>query len=253
MSRPGFHGSRSPRPSPARDSRGLFEARAAAVRRGRLLRLSRSGAVVVLLIALIWLVAFSPLLASRSVVVSGVSGAPRAAVTAAAAVPLGVPLARLDIAAIQLRVKALPTVDTVTVSRSWPTTVLITATLKKPAIVLQNSQGQLDVVAPDGLVIERVTAAPDGLPVVRGGAQAPTPEGIAAALGFVKVLSAAQRKQVSEITVSASFVTARWGTLKVVWGDGSRAGTKARLLTILLATKPASLIDVSAPDTPVTR
>ena len=46
-------------------------------------------------------------------------------------------------------------------------------------------------------------------------------------------------------------MTFRIGTVDVVWGDAEQPERKARLIEILLREKP-KVIDVSAPETPVT-
>ena len=57
----------------------------------------------------------------------------------------------------------------------------------------------------------------------------------------------------SAVTVtSANLVRFTLGTRTVVWGGGDDAARKVAILMALLKTK-ASVIDVSAPETPVTR
>ena len=51
---------------------------------------------------------------------------------------------------------------------------------------------------------------------------------------------------------SANLITFTLGKRSVVWGSGEDSGRKVAILGALLET-PAKVIDVSAPDTPVTR
>ena len=51
---------------------------------------------------------------------------------------------------------------------------------------------------------------------------------------------------------SANLITFTLGSRTVVWGGGEDSARKVAILTALLRTK-AKVIDVSAPDTPVTR
>ena len=51
---------------------------------------------------------------------------------------------------------------------------------------------------------------------------------------------------------SADLVTFTLGSRTVVWGSGEESTRKVAILRALLRTK-AKVIDVSAPDTPVTR
>ena len=71
----------------------------------------------------------------------------------------------------------------------------------------------------------------------------------------MRILPADQRATVSAITVSsASMVTFALGEVEVVWGGRGSEEKKGKVLQVLLKTTPApKVIDVSAPDTPVTR
>ena len=65
-------------------------------------------------------------------------------------------------------------------------------------------------------------------------------------------LSQALRERVKDVRLTESdSVTFRIGTVAVVWGDAEQPERKARLIEILLREKP-KVIDVSAPETPVT-
>ena len=121
-----------------------FERRAASVRRRPRL-LAVAGLVV--LVVLVWLVGFSSVLATRSVTVTGL-GDPgeQEVVVAAAAVPIGTPLARVDTGGAVDRVAKIPTVASVSVSRSWPSTVVVSVQRKVPVLAVKNPQGQLQVV-----------------------------------------------------------------------------------------------------------
>lgn len=253
--------SRDLAPPPLTDTGDLFAARAASVRR----RVWQRRAILVLALvavaALTWLIAFSPVLAARSVVVTGLDAghtAQGASITAAARVPLGTALVRISTGAIAERVERLSTVESVTVTRSWPGTIVVDTRLKTPVLALKNPESQVesesfDVLAADGSVIQRVIAAPDGVPLAAQGAVAATPEGVRAALGFLSVLDSDERATVSSITLSGASVTARMGGTTVIWGDGSRPDAKKRVLDILTTTKKVRVIDVTAPDSPVTR
>jgi len=235
-------------------SRARFERRATAVRR-RPLRLV--GILLALLAALVvagWVLGFSPLLAVRTVSLTGLADAgEREAAQRAAGIAVGTPLVRVDTGAATARVGAIPTVDSVDVSRSWPSTVSVTVHRKVPVLVVKNPQGQLQVVDGRGLVFQTVAEAPAGVPVVNAAASAPDPDGLTAALSVLRLLPAAQRGTVSEVTVtSADLVTFRLGPTTVVWGGVEDGPQKLRVLTALMPTNPA-VLDVSAPDTPVTR
>ena len=72
-------------------------------------------------------------------------------------------------------------------------------------------------------------------------------------LALLDALPADLASGVSGIRVSsANLITFTLGKRSVVWGSGEDSGRKVAILTALLRT-PAKVIDVSAPDTPVTR
>ena len=100
---------------------------------------------------------------------------------------------------------------------------------------------------------DEVDKAPAGLAQVNGTGDRPAPEGIQAVIEVLRVLPSSQRAAITEITVtSASLVSFTLGEVKVIWGGRGSEEKKVKVLDVLLATKP-KVIDVSAPDTPVTR
>jgi cell division protein FtsQ len=209
---------------------------------------------VVLLGVLGWLVGFSSVLATRSVTVTGLGDAgEQAAVVAAAAIPLDTPLARVDTAGAVDRVGRIPTVASVSVSRSWPSTVVVSVQRKVAVLAVKNPQGQLQVVDATGVPFETVAAVPAGVAQVNATSDAPDPEGIRAAISVLELLSPERRAQVTTVTVtSADLVTLQVGPVNVVWGGLADGPKKLAVLEALLRTNPA-VVDVSAPDTPITR
>jgi cell division protein FtsQ len=172
---------------------------------------------------------------------------------AAAAVPTGTPLARVDTAGAVDRVAKIPTVASVSVSRSWPSTVVVSVQRKVPVLAIKNPQGQLQVVDASGVPFEVVSALPAGVAQVNAASDVPDPEGIRAAISILQLLSPERRAQVSGVTVtSADLVTLQLGPVSVVWGGIGDGPKKLAVLEALLRTNPA-VVDVSAPDTPITR
>lgn len=203
---------------------------------------------------LVWLTFWSPVLAVRSVEVTGVTGADRAAVTGLVRIPTGTPLARVDLEAVEERVRSRRTIAEVSVERGWPSTLRVRAVPRQPALVLKNPQGQLEVVDATGLSYATVTTPPPGVPVVTAASsKGTTKEALEAALSMVHTLPPNLADQVGSITLStANLVSFTLGDVKVVWGGADEADRKLAIVTALLPTEP-EVIDVSAPDTPVTR
>ncbi len=234
-------------------SRARFEHRASRVRR-RWLRLALVAWLAVALVAgLGWLVGFSPVLASTSVRVEGVDDADAGAVLEAAAVPLGTPLVRLDTGRIAERVQSqVRFVRAATVHRAWPQTVVVEVSPRAALLAVRGPDDQVSLVDDQGVSFRDVETVPAGLPVVSS-TDTPAEDGLVAAVEVLRLLSDGQRSTVTGITVSsADLVTFMLGKVQVVWGGRGEGAKKLAVLNALLKTDP-DVVDVSAPDTPVTR
>jgi cell division protein FtsQ len=238
-------------------SRARFERRAAAARRRPRL-LAAVGVVLLLVLGLVaWLGWFSGVLTATQVQVRGVTGAAAAEVRRVAAVPLGGPLMRVDTGAAEQRLVDGKVWDDVTVSRSLPHTVVIEVSPRRAVLAVRTPAGSVDLVDADGFAFRTLSAAPDGVPLVRSSSDTVTKSGVAAALQALTSLPASVRADVSGVTVSAadqvSFTVSSTSKRKtVVWGGAGEGDRKARLVAVLLG-QPGDTIDVSVPDSPVTR
>lgn len=216
-------------------------------------------ALVVLLAAglaalLAWAVGWSTLLGVEDIEVNGVSGAEAAAVEDLVGVPAGAPLARVDTDAVSARVRGRITVAEVSVRRSWPRTLSVDVVPRTAALVVRNPRGQLEVVDSTGVAFGVVRSAPAGIPVVTAtGSEGSSREALLASLALLEALPDDLVEDVSAVRVSsANLVTFTLGSRTIVWGGGEQSARKVAILMALLPTK-AKVIDVSAPDTPVTR
>jgi cell division protein FtsQ len=234
----GVAGASAGRSSGLPSSRARFDARAARVRR-RPWRLSAWLAVVLAAVAGgVWLVDFSSVLVARTVRVEGVQPRDIATVVDRAAVPMGTPLARISTLPIARRVILWPALAEVTVSRSWPGTIVISATPRVPVLAVKNPQGQVKVVDSQGVAYATVSEPPKGVPLIDTVENPSSIDSMRAAMTVLKALSSGQRGQVSKVTVlGPNMVTLKLGGVTVVWGGASEP----------------ELIDVSAPRTPVIR
>jgi cell division protein FtsQ len=235
-------------------SRARFQRRAQVARQRPLRLLGYAAATLGVLVVLGWVVAFSPVLAVRSVEVVGVPDSQVAAIKGMAKVPMGEPMARVDGDAVAARVSELATLADVSIERSWPSTLVIHASPRQPFLVVKNPQGQLQVVDATGVAYAQVSTAPRGVPTVNAASSAAlSRDALATAVSVVKVLPAAVQKRVTNVTVSsANLVTLRIGRTSIVWGGVDEPERKLAIMTALLRSNP-TLIDVSAPSTPVTR
>ena len=123
-----------------------------------------------------------------------------------------------------------------------------------PFLVVKNPQGQLKVVDETGVAYAEVTTAPKGVPVVSAASDAAlSQDALATAVSVVRVLPDSLQRRVSAVTVSsANLVTMKVGRTTIVWGGVAEPERKLAIVEALLRT-PHSVIDVSAPNTPVTR
>jgi len=234
-------------------SRARFAKRAAEVRRRPWLLAAWVLGALGLAAAVVWAVWFSPLLVARSVRVEGVPKAVVADITRRAQVPIGTPLARVDTGAIARRVIASATLAEVSVSRSWPGTVVISASPRVPVVAVRNPQGQVQVVDADGLAYATVPAAPPGVPQISASVSPPGKEALRAGISVLQAMTPDLRRSITDITVSgAHSVTLKAGRTTIIWGGAADPALKVKVLTLLLRQAPA-VIDVSAPQTPVIR
>ena len=130
--------------------------------------------VAVVLLALVaaagWLVFFSPVLAVSGVQVTGSRVLSPDVVRRAASVPLGTPVATVDLDAISARVDQLPAVKSVDVSRSWPDRVRIDVTERTAVAVVQGGPGApLRGVDREGVLFRQFPTKPHALPMLRMG------------------------------------------------------------------------------------
>lgn len=253
---------------PSRGSRGTsmtglasarerFERRARAARRRPRLLAGLVTIVVLLAGLVVWLGWFSSLVVVRQVEVEGLAEAQAVGVRTAAAVPMGVPLMRVDTRAVRERLERDRTLRDITVSRRLPDKIVISGTPRVAVLAVRNPKGEVEVVDAEGVAFRTVASAPRGVPLVTAGSELVTPSGLRAALQALAALTPTLRAEVSGVTVtSADHVTftlnLKSGRRTVVWGGLGDAGTKARLVEILVK-QPGSTIDVSVPESPVTR
>lgn len=231
-------------------AKALQERRESERRRRRMIWGGIGGAVV-LLALVVYLVAFSPVLAARQVAVNGTTLLSVDQVTQAAAVELGVPLARQDTAAIAARVGDLAPVREVSVSRSYPDTVTIDVTERTLTYQLAGA-GAVDWVDDEGIVFNSTPAATDGvIQVSAGEADDRLRRDIAT---VVTGIPDAVRPLVSLITAEAvDGITLELSDGRtVVWGSADESDLKGEVLAALLSVE-AEVYDVSAPRHPTTR
>lgn len=220
-------------------------------RRRRVVRALIAVLVVGLVATAAWTVFVSSALAATKVVVTGTSVLTPDEVVAAAKVPLGTPLARLDTKAVADRVRALTQVADVTVTRSVPHTVRIAVT-ERTGVYVVSSAGGFDVVDATGVAFTSVASVPQGLIVATiTGDNARLRRDVATV-----VVAMPQPLRARAVLITADtpddIVIELQGGAEVVWGSAESSAQKAQVIGALLNVK-ASVYDVSAPSHPTTR
>ncbi len=214
-------------------------------RRRRRLRALVIVLVVLLVAGSAWVVFFSSLLSVKSVRVVGADGVQADQVLAAAAIPLGTPLARVDTSQAQAGVLALAWVSGVEVRRGWPNEVVLAVTTRVPVAVLAGSNLEVDA---EGVTFDMAGAPPPTLPSV-------TAKGIGleTAMAVLAGLPADLLAKVVSVTASTRDdvgLVLRSGA-DVRWGSADQGDFKAEVLTALLRHK-REVYDVTAPELPTT-
>lgn len=173
-------------------------------------------------------------------------------VLATAEVPTGGPLVRVDLEAIEKRMRSLATVKSVDVSRKWPHEVRIDIVERTPIAVLDLGKREAALDA-DGTAFPAPPRARKGLPRLKVGAGAnkdALQEGAAVVASLAPevagIVEYAEVRTVDEILLHL-----RDGRL-VRWGSADQSEDKAAVLLELLSVK-AQTYDVSVPGSPTTR
>lgn len=209
--------------------------------------------LVALVVAGVWAVWFSSLLDTRDVEVVGTEYIPVKRVLAAAAVPTGTPLLRLDTDAIAEGVSELAPVESVKVETDLPHTVRIVVT-ERTAVAWVDRATTPWAVDAAGVVYRPLNSAPSHLPELDvdaddsrivaavAGVAADIADGDAGLLSDVEAIRAETRDSIElELT----------GGRVVVWGSAEESSAKLAVLEPLLEIEARSY-DVSAPERPTT-
>ena len=224
--------------------------------RARLRRRLRVAGIVLGVLAVLgagaWAVLGSPLLAASEVRVTGTRLLTPDQVAQAAAIPLGGPLAQVDTAGAEQRVReGLPAVASARVQRAWPNAVTVEVTEATPSMVIA-VPGSWVWVAGDGRSFHSTPERPEGVLEAQG---ALSDEEVLLTLARVAdelPVEVAEQGSVIRATSVDSVVVELADKRRVVWGSAEDGALKADVLVPLLKVKAVEY-DVSAPTHPTTR
>ena len=228
-----------------------------ATRRRRLAWLIGVGSLVLVLLAAV-LVSLSPAMALRSGQVVGAQRIDAAAVRRALSPQLGTPLPLIDYSKVRKELEGFPLIRSYSTEADPPGTLVVRIVERVPIALLKVPSG-FQLVDQAGVVMQTTAERPGGYPVVAIPDDASETSKHDEFRAAADVLAALPTGMLSQVD-SASATGAQDVTLKltsgvtVVWGGPDEAGQKASVLSALIKAAPgASVYDVSAPESPVTR
>lgn len=178
----------------------------------------------------------SELFVVKTVSVTGTSSVSATRVRDVAEVPLRAPLVRVDTDAIKHRVlAALPSLDTVTVRRSWPSTVRLAVVEREPVAVTERS-GHYRLIDREGVPYRAVSKPPKGMVVLALAHPGPDDAATRAALEVLLALPDDLRDQVRTISAPTpqQVTLALTKDREVVWGGAQDSARKAKVLAAVL-------------------
>ncbi|HXC81887.1 MAG TPA: FtsQ-type POTRA domain-containing protein [Trebonia sp.] len=212
----------------------------------------------------VWALLGSRLLVVRSISVTGTHLVTQAQVLAAAEVPLGTPLMRVNTTQVAGRIEAIRQVASASVTKDWPDHLAIKIRERVPVVAVRMAGGGYDLVDPSGVIVRWSKARPAALPLFQtslsGSALRGDPD-LAQTSAVLAELPRWLSKSVAQVAVAEEPVGAPADdqvTLylrdhkTVIWGGTDGAAQKAKELAILMRA-PDQYFDVSAPGTAVTR
>jgi cell division protein FtsQ len=195
---------------------------------------------------------FTPLMAARTIIVTGIGAVTREEVLDAAQVRPGTPLLQIDTDGIADRVAAIRRVASVRVQREYPSALRITIVERVPVVVKDFPDGP-HLFDRDGVDFA-VAPPPPALPYIdvdNPGPDDPTTKAALAVLIALRPEIAAQVGRVAAPSVASITLKLADGRT-VIWGTNDRTEEKAEKLAALL-TQPGRTYDVSSPDLPTVK
>ncbi|TCL83929.1 MULTISPECIES: FtsQ-type POTRA domain-containing protein [unclassified Rathayibacter] len=223
-------------------------------RRRRTIALVTAGSLV-LLALVVAVAAYSPLMAVKTIEITGTQRVSAEDIQSSLADQVGVPLTLVDRAAVGRVLGSYPLVRSYSVQTRPPSTLIVSVVERTPVGVIADGAA-FDLVDPAGVVIETAPAAQEGYPLLS------TPTGSASGAAFratARVLLTLPESLESQVASAAATtgddvsLTLADGAV-VFWGGSDDSALKAVVLEKLMAaTDPAAVAsyDVSSPEAAV--
>lgn len=226
-----------------------------ASRRRRLLWLGSIGGVAVFALA-ITAVAFSPLMALRTIQVEGANRVPSEQVVAALESQLGTPLPLIDFAQIKAELAPFTLVQSYSTETRPPSTLVVRVVERTPLGSLSTDAGFTLVDAAGVVIVEGAERQP-GYPLIEATGANPKLS-FTAATNVIRALPDDMRSQLDAVRAESpdNVTLVLGGGQSVVWGSAEDSAIKAVVLAQLMAAVDPDSVneyDVSSPNAPVYR
>lgn len=218
-----------------------------------------TASVVLLSLAAVLILSFTPLLAARQVTVTATSLVDKDKLTERLSVLVGTPLPRISEGRVQELVGQEPAIDELVVRAQMPDTLVVEVIEAQPVAILVDGEDR-HLVASDGRKLKKVTKD-DGfkLPTVTASERTEDPEAFQLLTGILSSIDTEVIEQISSATLTqADFVELSLPKKRsIVWGDEQKPALKNQVAKIFLeqlgsAEDPPNVIDISNPENPVT-
>ena len=223
-------------------------------RRRRLVALVVAGSLAVLAVV-VGVAAYSPLMAVRTITISGTQRVDAQVIQDSLSGQLGVPLTLVDRSAVGRVLGEYPLIQSYSVQTRPPSTLAVTVVERTPVGVVADGS-RFDLVDSAGVVIESADAAQEGYPVITTPSPGASGAAFRATARVLLTLPASLEEQVATTSASTGddvSLTLQNGAV-VVWGGSEDSAMKAVVLEKLMAANdPASVAsyDVSSPQAAV--
>jgi cell division protein FtsQ len=213
-------------------------------------------ATALTLVAFVLVGVFSPLMALRTIEVTGTNRIPAADVAGALDGQLGTPLPLLDLTEVKRELSEFTLIRSFVTESRPPDTLVVRIVEREPVGAITSAAG-FDLVDAAGVVIQSGPDRPQGYPIITA-ATGTSGAGFQAAVAVVGALPDSIRGQLdSAAAATKDDVTLTLvGGARVVWGNAERSEYKAVVLAALIVSHPVGSVteyDVSSPDSAVVR
>ena len=224
-------------------------------RRRRNLWIAAAGTIAAL-VTFVLVGVFSPLMALRTIEVTGTNRIPAADIAQALDGQLGTPLPLVDLAEVKRELSEFTLIRSYVTESRPPDTLVVRVIEREPVGAIASAAG-FDLVDAAGVVIQSSADRPAGYPVVTatGGASG---AGFQSAVAVVWALPEGIRSQLDSVAAATKddVTLTLAGGARVVWGNAERSEYKAVVLSALIVSHPVGSVteyDVSSPDSAVVR